>query len=76
LSYMKLASVAARSGLNNSREDLAVVRDYYKEIENMPLFGPSLHSHLYDDGLVLLQITGELPKPDAERYGEVLEEEV
>ena len=42
----------------------------------MPLFGPSLHSHLYDDGLVLLQINGELPKPDADRYGEVLGEEV
>ena len=59
-----------------NREDLAVVRDYYKELENMPLFGPSLHSHLYDDGLVLLQINGELPKPDADRYGEVLGEEV
>lgn len=58
------------------RENLQVLRDYYRELENMPVFGPSLHSHLYDDGLVLLQINGELPKSEADRYGEVLEEEV
>jgi hypothetical protein len=59
-----------------SKEDLRVVRRYYEQIERMPVFGPALHSHLYEDGLVLLQINGELPKTDADRYGEVLASEV
>ena len=28
------------------REDFGILRDYHKEIENMPVFGPALHSHL------------------------------
>jgi hypothetical protein len=56
-----------------NRENLKVVHDYYKELEDMPIFGPALHSHLYEDGLVLLQINGELPKQKADQYGEVLE---
>ncbi len=52
------------------------MRDYYREIENMPIFCPALHSHLYEDGLLLVQINGELPKSEADRYGEVLEDEV
>jgi hypothetical protein len=59
-----------------SREDLEVIRDYYTQIEKMPIFGPSLHSHLYEDGLVLLQINGELPKTEADRFGEVMKREV
>ncbi len=50
-------------------------RDYYVQIEDMPVFGPSLHSHLHTDGLVMLQIGGDLPKTDADRYGKVLEDE-
>ncbi len=57
-----------------SQDDLKVMRDYYKEIEEMPTIGPSLHSHLYQDGLVLLQVRGTVPKPQANRYGDVLEE--
>jgi hypothetical protein len=59
-----------------SREDLEVMREYYRAVEEMPMFGPALHSHLYEDGLVLLQINGELPKTEADRYGEVMEGEV
>jgi competence protein ComEC len=59
-----------------SRENLAVIRDYYREIENLPVFGPALHSHLYEDGLVLVHINGELPKREADRYGEMLDETV
>jgi len=58
------------------QEDLEVMRDYYESVEEMPIFGPSLHSHLYTDGLVLLQINGQLPKTQADRYGEVLQDEV
>jgi hypothetical protein len=57
-------------------EDLDVLERYYEEVENMPIFGPSLRSHLYQEGLVLLQINGELPKTQADRYGEVLADEV
>jgi hypothetical protein len=55
---------------------LEVLKNYYEELENMPIFGPTLHTHLYEDGLVLLQITSELPKSQADRYGEVLKAEV
>jgi hypothetical protein len=58
------------------QEDLEVMRDYYVQIVEMPIFGPSPHSHLYQDGLVLLQINGQLPKTEADRYGEVLQDEV
>jgi hypothetical protein len=44
------------------QEDLQVMHDRYRQVENMPLFGAALHSHLYTDGLVLVQINGELPK--------------
>jgi hypothetical protein len=59
-----------------SQDDLKVMRDYYKEIEEMPLMGPSLHSHLYQDGLVLLQVRGTVPKTQADRYGDVMMDEV
>ena|SRR5918999_1565369 len=59
-----------------NQDDLQVMRDYYENIENLPVSGPSLHSHLYTDGLVLLQINGDVPKTDADQYGEVLREEV
>jgi hypothetical protein len=56
-----------------SREDLAIVREYYTGLgEASPLF----YSHVYEDGRVLVQISGELPKMEADRYGEVLEREV
>jgi hypothetical protein len=59
-----------------SREDLQVMRRYYEQIEKLPTFGPSLHSHLYQEGLVLLQVNGGVPKTDADRYGDVMQREV
>jgi hypothetical protein len=59
-----------------TQEDLRVMKEYYEQIENMPVFGPSLHSHLYKDGLVLLQINGDVPKTDADLYGDVMRGEV
>jgi hypothetical protein len=58
-----------------SEEDLAVVRNHYESAEQIPIFGPSLHSHVYEDGLILVQINGQLPKKEADRYGKVLQEE-
>jgi hypothetical protein len=50
----------------NSEKDLEVVSDYYGAFSR---FG---WSHLYRNGLVLVQINGELPKEKAKRYGEAL----
>jgi hypothetical protein len=55
-----------------SRDELEMMRNYYLDIE--AFFGPSHHSHLYDEGLVLLQINGHLPKAQADRYASVLEQ--
>ena len=57
-----------------SPDELEMMRIYYVNIE--AYFGSSSHSHLYDEGLVLLQINGRLPKAQADRYGSVLEEVV
>jgi hypothetical protein len=54
-------------------EDLNVMVDYY---ESLPDISPMLHSHLYVENLVMLQIRGTLPKSNTDRYGEVLEQEV
>jgi hypothetical protein len=56
-----------------NEEDLNVMVDYY---ESLPNTSPMLHSHLYVENLVLLQIGGNLPKSDADAYGDVLEQEV
>ena len=56
-----------------NEEDLNVMVDYY---ESLPNVSPMLHSHLYVEELVLLQIGGNLPKSDADAYGDVLEQEV
>ncbi len=56
-----------------NEEDLNVMVDYY---ESLPNISPMLHSHLYVEKLVLLQIGGNLPKGDADAYGDVLEQEV
>ncbi len=47
--------------------------DYYDGLSNV---SPMFHSHLYVEKLVMLQIWGNLPKSDADAYGEVLEQEV
>ena len=56
-----------------NEEDLNVMVDYY---ESLPNTSPMLRSHLYVENLVLLQIDGNLPKGDADAYGQVLEQEV
>jgi hypothetical protein len=70
----EIPSMGADSGgrVFESREDLQVMHDYYRQVENMPLFRAALHSHHYADGLVLVQINGALLKMKADRYGEAL----
>lgn len=54
----------------DSEEDLATVRDYYERLV------PSVRPHLYVEGQTLLQITNQLPKAGADRYGAVLKETI
>ena len=54
----------------DSEEDLAAVRDYYERLTG------SVRPHLYVEGQMLLQITNQLPKAEADRYGAVLKESV
>jgi uncharacterized membrane protein (UPF0127 family) len=54
----------------DSEEDLAAVRDYYERLV------PSVRPHLYVEGQVLLQITNQMPKDEADRYGAALKEAV
>jgi hypothetical protein len=49
-----------------SRETLDPVREYYEE------FGSMFSSYVYVEGNVLVQIAGDVPEDQAERYGEVL----
>jgi hypothetical protein len=51
-----------------SRETLDPVREYYEE------FGSMFSSYVYVEGNVLVQIAGEVPEDQTERYGEVLRE--
>jgi len=54
----------------DSEEDLAAVRDYYERLTG------SVRPHLYVEGQMLLQITNQLPKAEADRYGAILKESV
>ncbi len=51
-----------------SREALDPVSEYYEE------FGGVFASYVYVEGNVLVQIDGDVPEDQADRYGEVLQE--
>ena len=51
-----------------SEEDLAAVRDYYEGLKRLVV------PHIYVEGLVLVQISDQLPETEAEKYGAVLKE--
>jgi hypothetical protein len=52
----------------DSQRDLDAVRGYYEAL------GPSALPHVYVKDQVLLQITNDLAKAEADRYGAVLQE--
>ena len=56
----------------DSEEDLNEMRDFF---EGMTKETPSVSSHLYQDGLVLLQMNGDVGKAQAEGYADVLRNE-
>lgn len=51
-----------------SRETLDPVGEYYEE------FRSAFSSYVYVEGNALVQIVGDVPEDQAERYGEVLRE--
>ena len=53
-----------------SEEDLRAVRDFYEDLE------PSTRPYVYVEGLVLVQVSSQLPEGEAERYSTVLRETV
>lgn len=53
-----------------SPEDLRTVRSYYEGLNDMGGF--FCCSYVYEEGLVLLQIPGEVRKEQADEYGRVL----
>lgn len=57
----------------DSEEDLEVMRNYYETVSSS---SGMFYTHVYTDGLVLMQINGQIPKTQADRYGDVLQEEV
>jgi uncharacterized membrane protein (UPF0127 family) len=53
-----------------SEGDLSAVRDYYEGLER------SVRPYVYDEGLVLVQISNQLPEDEAEKYWTALKEAV
>lgn len=51
-----------------SEDDLRQMQAFYEGFTGM------FYSHVYTKDLILLQINGQLPKAEADRYGEVLED--
>jgi hypothetical protein len=53
-----------------SEGDLSAVRNYYEGLER------SVRPYVYDEGLVLVQISNQLPEDEAEKYWTALKETV
>ena len=64
------ADAGGRVFVFGSEEDLRAVRDFYEDLAS------SERPHVYDEGLVLVQISNQLPEGEAERYGATLKETV
>lgn len=64
------ADAGGRVFVFGSEENLRAVRDFYEDL------APSERPYVYDEGLVLVQISNQLPEDEAERYGAALRETV
>ncbi len=53
-----------------NKQDLTIVQDYYAQMEH---FGAVLASWVYVKDNILLEINGDLPEADAQKYAAVLE---
>ncbi len=63
----KSEDLGAKVFTYESEEDRQKMQDFYEGFSGM------FSSHVYAKDLTLLQINGQLPKADADRYGEILE---
>ena len=64
------ADAGGRVFVFGSASDLVAVRDFYEELPR------PARPYVYDEGLVLLQLSNQLPEGEAERYNAVLRETV
>ncbi len=64
------ADAGGRVFVFGSNEDLRAVRGFYEDLAS------SERPYVYDEGLVLVQISNQLPEGEAEGYGTVLRETV
>ena len=64
------ADAGGRVFVFGSEEDLRAVRGFYEDLAS------SERPYVYDEGLVLVQISNQLPEGEAERYGTALKETV
>jgi uncharacterized membrane protein (UPF0127 family) len=64
------ADAGGRVFVFGSETDLRAVRDFYEELAR------STRPYVYDEGLVLVQLSKQLPEGEAERYSAVLRETV
>jgi uncharacterized protein len=64
------ADAGGRVFVFGSEADLRAVRDFYEDLAS------SERPYVYDEGLVLVQISNQLPEGEAERYGATLKETV
>jgi len=64
------ADAGGRVFVFGSETDLVAVRDFYEELAR------SMRPYVYDEGLVLVQLSNLLPEGEAERYSAVLRETV
>jgi len=69
--YQALASALWESGVPKHASSTATLQSYEGMAET-----PDVFSHLYQEGLVLLQMNGELPKAQADGYADVLRKEI
>jgi uncharacterized membrane protein (UPF0127 family) len=64
------ADAGGRVFVFGSEADLRAVRDFYEDLAT------SERPYVYDEGLVLVQLSNQLPEGEAERYGTALKEMV
>jgi uncharacterized membrane protein (UPF0127 family) len=64
------ADAGGRVFVFGSETDLRAVRDFYEELPR------STRPYVYDEGLVLVQLSNQFPEGEAERYSAVLRETV
>jgi len=64
------ADAGGRVFVFRSEADLRAVRDFYEDLSS------SERPYVYDEGLVLVQISNQLPEGEAERYDTTLKETV